>query len=95
MKVINIDYDWKKLHTEKREVISFILDQVFEKIKNKAPVPGDILESSKKLQESKDKVSEINNLIKKSSEIQISISEEVNKYILENKKIKAKILELI
>jgi hypothetical protein len=95
MKVVNIDYDWKKLHTEKNEAISFILDQAFEKIKNIIPVPDNVLESSKKLQETKDKISEIDKLIKKSSEVQISINEEVNKYIFENKKIKAKILELI
>jgi hypothetical protein len=95
MEIKVIEYDWKQLHYKKEEVVSFLLDQVFEMSKNILPPPNEYVEASKNLELIRSRLSKINNLIQKSTEIQDKMITEVALTTSENNKLKQKISELV
>ena len=95
MEIKVVEYNWKQLHYKKEEVVSFLLDQVFEMSKNTLPPPKECIESSKNLEQIRSRLSKINNLISKSTEIQNDIINKVALIASENNKLKQKISELV
>lgn len=95
MEVKVIEYDWKQLHYKRDEVVSFLLEQVFEMAKNTLPPPNEYIEVSKHLEHIRSRLSKINNLIQKSTEIQDKIITNVVLTTSENNKLRQKISELV